>query len=473
MLLAAGLASAASGDVADAAQRGQWARVRSLLAAKENAKFAQPDGMTALHWAVQASQEDIVAKLLVAGADPNAANRYGITPLWLAATNASAPMARVLLKAGASPTAKLPHGETALMAAARTGEPTILKVLLDAKSDPNAVESSLGESALMWAAAENHSEAIRILIAGGADPNLHAKALDLAPMDWMQIGMVSTPLPRGGFTALMYAARQNAQDAVRVLSDAGADLNSRDPDGTTALEFAIINQHYDLAALLIEKGANPNTADNTGMTSLYAAVDMNTFRSDIGRPPRALPDQRNALDILRLMLAQGGDPNAQLRKPILGRHHGFGDGSLGDGATALMRAAKGVDLAAMEVLLKGGANPLLGMTNGSNALLLLAATRVGTAPGAISVENVVKAIRMLAERGANLNSANARGETALHIAARQGSNAIVRALGDLGADLNVTDRSGKTALDLVTQPGNGRREDTEAVLRQLAAERGK
>ena len=36
---------------------------------------------------------------------------------------------------------------------------------------------------------------------------------------------------------------------------------------------------------LLEAGANPNVADNTGMTSVYAVVDMNTFRSDIGRPP--------------------------------------------------------------------------------------------------------------------------------------------------------------------------------------------
>ena len=76
-------------------------------------------------------------------------------------------------------------------------------------------------------------------------------------MDWQQVGMVSTVLPRGGFTALMYAARQDAKDAARSLAEAGANLDVQDPDGTSALEFAIINQHFDLAALLLEKGANP------------------------------------------------------------------------------------------------------------------------------------------------------------------------------------------------------------------------
>ncbi len=129
VLLAAGLAgfAAAPGDLADAAKRGNWAQVRTLLSGG-NPKFTQADGMTALHWAVQANQEDIVGLLLKAGADPNAANRYGITPLWLAATNGSAAVTRLLLRAGANVSAKLPHGETALTAAARTGEPQTIQI---------------------------------------------------------------------------------------------------------------------------------------------------------------------------------------------------------------------------------------------------------------------------------------------------------------------------------------------------------
>jgi uncharacterized protein len=432
-----------------------------------DARATQPDGTTALHLAVQADREDKVAALLAAGANPNAFNRYGITPLWLAATNGSTPVIRLLLKAGANPAAQLPNGETALMAAAHTGRPEPVKLLLEAGSNPNTRETSEGETALMWAAAENHGEAIRTLIHGGADPNLHAKALDLPPMDWAQVGMVSTILPRGGFTALMYAARQDAKDAARALAESGTDLNAQDPDGTTALEFAIINQHYDLAALLLEKGADPNVADSTGMTAVYAAVDMIGFRSDIGRPARALPDKLGVMDVLRLALEHGGNPNAQLRKPILGRHHGFGDAALGDGATPLMRAAKSTDLDAMRLLIKAGADASLGMKNGSNPVLLLAGTRVG--PGS-SADKVVESLRLLVEHGANVNAANQRGERALHLAARQGSNALVRTLVELGANLNATDSSGKTALDVVTQPGPTARPETAAILRELAAQ---
>jgi ankyrin repeat protein len=296
-------------------------------------------------------------------------------------------------------------------------------------------------------------------------------------MKWMQVGMVDTMLPRGGWTAVMYAARQDARDAVRALAENAADLNTQDADGATALQIAIINQHYDLAGLLLEKGANPNVADSSGMTSVYAVVDMKDFRSDIGRPTRPLMDKLSALDVLRLALKHGGNPNAQLRKPIIGRHHGFGDASLGEGATALMRATKGNDLESMKILMDAGADASLGMTNGSNPLLLLAGARVGPGPAAgdkSAADKTVAALRLLAEHGANLNAPKAKGDRALLAAARQGSNAIVRALVELGADLNVTDSSGKTALDLAMQPGRGgAHEDTAAILRELAAERAK
>ncbi len=419
--------------------------------------------------AVQSNDEQSVASQLKQGANPNTPNPYGITPLWLAATNGSASMVRTLLKAGANAKATLPHGETALMAAARTGEPETIKALLDAGADPNAQETQQGESALMWAAAENHAEAIATLIKGGANPNLHAKNLDLAPMKWMNVGMVDTMLPNGGFTALHYAARQNAQDAARALADNGADLNAQDADGAPPIQLAIINLHYDLAAMLIEKGASPNVQDNTGMTAVYALADMNGFRSDIGRPAQPRPDKLTAMDVLKLALAHGGNPNLQQKRAILGRHHGFGDNSLGAGATPLMRAIKANDLAVMKLLLDNGANPNLAMANGQTAVFLIVGTGGGgrggppagpASPGASNA--AINALKLLAEHGADLNTPNKQGATPLINAARSGSTAVVKALLDLGADINAKDAQGKTALDIATAPA------TIALLKDFA-----
>ncbi len=269
-----------------------------------------------------------------------AASRYGITPLSLAATNGDVPMLDALIKAGADPNAALPEGETILMTASRTGNPDAIRLLLAHGANPNTKENSLGETALMWAAAENHADAVRALIKGGADPNLRSTVLTLAPFKWVTSGMVSTSLPRGGWTALMYAARQNAAGAARALAESGADLNLTDPDGTTALTFAIINAHFDLAAMLLDKGANPNVADETGMASLYATVDMHTLGAMLSRPAPKLVDELDSVGLVKLLLAHGADPNARLKKPVLGRHHDGGDASLGEGTTPLIRAVK-------------------------------------------------------------------------------------------------------------------------------------
>src|SRR5262249_62000977 len=117
--------------------------------------------------------------------------------------------------------------------------------------------------------------------------------------------------------------------------DLKVDLNAVSrPEGTTALHLAIINVHYDLAALLSEKGADPNVADSTGMTALYAAVDMRAPANMLTRPEPRPHDQIDAPALGKVLLAHKADPNARLKKPIIGRHQNLvGDASLAEGAT--------------------------------------------------------------------------------------------------------------------------------------------
>ena len=83
---AGGMAAPAfAGDVADAAMRGDAAAVRALLAERADVNAAQPDGATALHWAIYRNQPELVRALLDAGADVAAVNGNGVPPLQLAA----------------------------------------------------------------------------------------------------------------------------------------------------------------------------------------------------------------------------------------------------------------------------------------------------------------------------------------------------------------------------------------------------
>ena len=445
-LLAAGaVAEGSDRPLFEAVERGEPSAVRRLLQQGVRADVAAADGTTPLHWAIRANHLDVARVLLAAGASPRAADRYGVTPLALAAINGSAAAIDLLLQAGADPTAASGEGQTVLMLAARTGRPDAVRRLLTAGADPNAVERGHGETALMWAAAHDHAEAVALLVAGGAKPDARSTQIDLPPAKVDLATMVTTALPRGGMTAAMYAAREGASRGVAALAEAGADLDLGDPDGTTALIFAIINGHFDTAAVLLEKGADPDRADSVGMTALYAAVDMVYPPTLLNRPPIRFSTPPTGPELVRMMLARGADPNLPLRAPLLMRQHSTGDASLGDGATPLMRAAKVPDLNLMRMLLDAGANPSAAQRNGSTALTIASSARAArpVTPDA----PVYQAVDLLLERGADVNAANAAGETLLHQSVARGE-AFVRMLVRHGARVDVTDKAGRTPLDV-------------------------
>jgi uncharacterized protein len=237
----------------DAVRAGDRETVRVLLRQRVDVNAAERDGMTALHWAVRADDVETAQMLIRGGANVNAANHYGITPLSIAATNANARIVEALLKSGANASREGPDGETVLMTAARAGNPDIVRALIARGAQVNATERWQGQTALMWAAAENNAAAVNVLVEQGADPDIRSKELTFSDYRYETNGMAVFQLPKGGWTALMFAARENAMDAAAALADLNVDLNATSrPEGTTALQLAIINVHYDLARLLLD-----------------------------------------------------------------------------------------------------------------------------------------------------------------------------------------------------------------------------
>jgi ankyrin repeat protein len=465
MLLAAvsvaSLGAAGNGlKVVDAVKQGNLAAVRALISQHADVNVAEADGMTALHWAVRADDVPTVQVLLRARANVKAVSRYGVTPIILAAQNGDTALVDALLKAGADPNSALPEGETVLMTAARTGSASAVKTLVAHGANINAKENWQGQTALMWAAAQNNAAAVKTLIDLGAEKNERSKLLSFPEFKFETSGMAITVLPRGGWTPLMYAARDGAIDAVRALADAKADLNATDPDGTTALMYAIINAHFDTAAALIEKGADPNVADSTGTTALYSAVDMHTLGPMLSRPSPKLVDTLDAADIAKRLIDHGADVNARLKRPILGRHHlPTGDASLGEGTTALARAAKSNDLQLMRMLLDAGADPKLTLKDRTTPLMIAAAGGAVVGAYAIAIpvteDSSIEAIKLCLERGVDVNAFNTNGATALHSAVQRGAERVVRYLGEHGAKLDMKNKQGRTPLDVALGVGGG------------------
>ncbi len=470
-------------SLVDAVKAGDHAAIHSILATpqgKASVNTTEADGTAPLHWAVRGEDLETAKQLMDAGANVNAVNRYGVSPLSLAASNANGDMVEALLKAGADATTVIKEGETVLMAAARTGNPKAVQALIERGAVVDARESRMGETALMWAAAENHPEAAKLLIQHGADVNALTSDLKF-PKDRFGLEGVLTILPHGHWTPLMYAARQGSLDAAKVLVDAGADKNARDPDLSTPAIIATINGHYDVAAMLVERGADPNLTDTSGMAVLYGAVDMNTPAEIYGRPNRKSTSTLTALDLMKVLLAHGANVNAQLRSATVQRAHTPGDGLLGAGATPLMRAARTGDAAAMRILLEHGADPAMTTNNHTTALMFAAGNGRGTGVFQKDIgteRDLFDATTVLVERGVDVNAANDNGQTAMHFAA-QVSDDIVRYLAAHGAVLDAKDKQGHTPVDLALGIGaRGRaggpppvRQQTAALLRELIAKR--
>lgn len=459
----------------DAVLAGDRPSVRRLVAEPDAVNRRNPDGSTPLHAAAWSDDAEAAGMLLRAGADPNAANRYGVTPLALAALNRSAVITALLLEAGADANARLAEDQSPLMAAARAGSTEVLSLLIDGGADVNARERVLGETALMWAALEDHGAAVALLVERGADPDARSAATAF-PRYKFGDGIVARPtvLPKGGWTALMYAARSNAIAAATALADAGADLDAADPDGTTAMGFAIINAHYDLADVLLRRGADPNLSDVAGMTPLYAAVDMHTLEDTVGRPNPRPHSRLDEPGLVRALLARSAHPNPRLTRPVLERLHNDGDPNLGEGSTPLMRAAKDADVAMMRILLDHGADPGLATASGRTALMFAAARLSGFrgSENRGSEAEALEAIALCLERGADINAADAAGQTALHLAALRAENPVVKLLVEKGAQLDARDARGRTPLDLVRGGDRGREASRQdgmvALLTQLA-----
>ncbi len=471
----AGLATtgfSAVGDtrLADAAMHHDRAAVRALLSQHVDVNSAQVDGTTALDWAVRSDDLEMAKLLLGAGADVKAANRYGVTPFLLACQNGSADVMEAMLGAGADPNAILSEEQTALMMTARSGNAVAVKLLLDHGAKVNAKEATRGQTALMWAAAEAHPDVVHVLVSQGADVNAHTNVFPQPPQ---ALERVSSPYPVGGMTALLFAARQNDADSVSILLTAGAGANDAASDGSTPLLVAVLNGHFKLATFLLDHGANPNAADRKGETPLYAAVDLHDLDwSTRSAPPREAMD---SLEMIKVLLARGANPNAQVTKKIPLRGNAMFDRRWlnTNGVTPLIRAAQSGDAELMRLLLAHGADPKMTTADHTNALMVAAG--IGWTEGITrgSSLDALEATKVCLDVCGDVNAANDTGYTALLGAAGRGANEVVQLLVDHGANLDAKARGGLSAVDVALGKRTGSNatvhEDTAALLRQLAS----
>jgi ankyrin repeat protein len=472
----------------DAVERGDRAAAVRLLGSGANPNAGGPDGTTPIMFAAANDDVELVRALIRAKANVNARNQFGTTALTEAAIIGSAPIIDALLKAGADPNTKNPEGETPLMAVARSGKVDAASRLLEAGADVNATEQFGGQTALMWAAAQSQPEMVKLLASKGADLNARSVV-----RQWER-KVITEPRPKdmskGGFTALLYAAREGCVECARHLVAAGADPDLEDPERVTPLNMALLNLHYDFAVFMINAGADIDKWDLYGRSPVYMAADTSTLPVKGNGAMAVMPseDKNTALDVAKLLLEKGANPNLRLKRRPPYRdvpQDRGGDAMLAQGATPLLRAARAGDAPFVELLLKHNALVDLPSKEGITPLLAAAGVDFGdrvTRGRNRTNEGVLATMKLLLDAGADINARSvterrplvAEGasqaanyalnsrvrssqvptatavphQTALHGAAQRGFTPFVKFLAENGADVQAKDANGRTPLDL-------------------------
>jgi ankyrin repeat protein len=247
---------------------------------------------------------------------------------------------------------------------------------------------------------------VSLVLFSAADENCTELATEL-----LNYGASVDARDRFGARPLSHAARSGHLDMVDLLLAHGAPINARNLAGATALYFAAERGHVAVAQRLIERGADVKLTGRSGVSPVAAAAYAGNAAvvetllahgadegapDDTGKPPIVYAAARARLDIVKRLLSRNVDINARYPNDL----------------TLLMWAA-GPDEKVPET-------------------------------------EAVEVVRYLLDSGARVDDRDARGRTALMIAAEGGRAEIAGLLLARGANPSLTDKAGKRAADLTS-----------------------
>ncbi|RDW72765.1 uncharacterized protein DSM5745_07937 [Aspergillus mulundensis] len=437
---------------------------------------------TPLQLAVIGEDERIVDLLVDHGADVNLAiestdkedDNGIVTALQVAAMNGSEDMVRKLIGLGANLSDDVEDSrfKSALQVASFEDHQDVVQILIDAGSDVNEIGGLYGTS-LQAAAFQGAIEAAKALLEAGADVNIsgvgeRGNALIAAASNSHE-DMVKLLIEHGAdvnvaggesfYYALHAASNKGCDEIVLALIEAGADINAQGGMYGTALIAACVEGHLDTCQLLLERGADPNIVCGRYGTALAAAYKNGYYE---------------VLDLLYSHGAshtlKGGEFGTPLGSAVRGscetlvdaciRRHGADPNlPVGEFGSALQSCIihRGDD--AWFILLEAGADA--NARSGVRGTPLIAAASMGeleiakflldhydagvnlegndyyptAVHGAIEGDSM-DILKLLVERGANVNAANSRLGSPLEFACSLGRVQMVRYLLRHGAEID-------------------------------------
>jgi ankyrin repeat protein len=261
--------------------------------------------------------------------------------------------------------------------------------------------------AFVTRAAAGDAAAVQLFLAAAMDPNIRN---------------------RQGFTPLIAAAGKGRGEIVKLLLEHGADVNARETQyGGTALLHAVISGRTEIVQRLkgkrikkkVKKAAAGSAPTDIVRLLLDKGADLEAKDSKEGRTALLWAVRHNRNDMVEALLDKGASQKAKDKR----------------GYTALVTAALYANPDTLSLLLDRAGRP---EQDAAEMPLLLYAAAAGRTDN----------IRLLLEKGADINARDDYGHTALMWAAKGGKKDVVKFLLEKGADAGLRDKEGKMALDV-------------------------
>ncbi|ODM88846.1 Ankyrin-3 [Orchesella cincta] len=508
------------------ARHGHSGMISKLLEKGENVDSKTNDNFTALHIAVEAvkpavvecllgygaqvhikggkSQETplhIAARvvggetcalmLLKSGTNPNVTMDNGETPMHVAARHGRLKIIRLLLQDGANPQLKARDGDTPLHFACRYGHIFVVEALLEHVKKKSANECSLfinmvtmkGETALHYAARLNPAKIrleeseedlnkdeigkniVKMLLDGGASTSRQAKETNETafhycakegnnPILLEMLGrLTSVECQRAlnrqsskGWSPLLIASRRGHSQCVETLLEYHARVDVFDTDGRSGLHLAAENGYQEICGILLEHRAFINAKSRVGLTALHlaatkgftrlclfliqthgAAVDALTLKK---QTPLHLAAESGQLEVCRLLMGLRASPDATDDK----------------GQKPIHLAAQNNHADVIKLFLKHSSALVNSFTKDGSTCAHLAAMQGSVA--------VLEELMKFDKQGV-INARNRSTDaTALQLAAEGGHADLVNSLLQAGASASDENRLGYTAAHLAAKNGH-------------------
>ncbi len=301
ILLAPACGWAVAESIHEAASGGDVEQLKKLLDG-DPALVDSPhaDGMTPLHYAVDAGELEAASLLIDRGADLHAVNVKSETPLHIAAFKGNAAAVKLLLAHGADVTKREMRHRTPLYLACNWGSDLeTVKLLIDAGSDVNdknvngeillvstlhyggkaMIDLLIDRGATIPGDADTLQTVIRVTASNGLERpfNMAVEKCNEQNLEWWRwismdacsrggsVAIAKALIAKGhdvktknryGVSPLHIAAENGRRELVEFLLSQGAEIDEPSRAGKTALHFAREGGHEELAALLVHGGAS-------------------------------------------------------------------------------------------------------------------------------------------------------------------------------------------------------------------------